>query len=170
MRSKAEELESRRLQALEMLRQGLMPVEVARQLGVHRRSVRRWKAAARDGGRQALQARPVPGRPRKLTDAQRRQLEALLLKGALAAGFGTDLWTCARVAELIEQRFAVRYHPDHVGRLLHALGWSAQKPEPRAVERDEAAIGGWVRQDWVRIKKKPAAGVRPSSSSTKRAS
>jgi transposase len=168
---RAKELERRRLRGLAMLKDGLQPCEVARQLGVERRSVRRWKAAARGpGGREALRARPIPGRPSRLTQAQRQRLEAVLLKGALAAGFDTDLWTCARVAEVIDRRFGVRYHPDHVGRLLHMLGWSPQKPQRRAVERDEQAIQGWVRRDWPRIKKKPAAGARPSSSSTRPAS
>lgn len=165
-----EELERRRLRALSLLNEGLLPVEVAERVGVDRRSVRRWKAAARSGGRQALRARPTPGRPPKLQVRHRRRLEALLLKGARAAGFSTELWTCARVAAVIERRFGVRYHVDHVGRLLHELGWSPQKPTRRAVERDEEAIRRWVHQTWPRVKKTPAAARPQSSSSTRRAS
>jgi transposase len=84
-------------------------------------------------------------------------LTRILLKGAQAAGFETDLWTCPRVAEIIEQRFGVRYHVHHVSRLLHGLGFSPQKPVRRAVERDEAAIQQWVRSDWQRVKKTPNA-------------
>jgi putative transposase len=98
----------------------------------------------------------VPGRPRKLTAAQRARLEKALLRGALAYGFPTDLWTCPRVADLIERRFRVEYHVDHVGRLLHGIGWSPQKPERRARERDEEAIRTWVKTVWPRVKKKPA--------------
>lgn len=163
-----QELERRRLRALAMLREGLLPHEVAQRLGVDRRSVRRWKAAARGGGgREALRARPVPGRPTKLDERQRRRLEKLLLKGPLAAGFETDLWTCPRVAELIERNFAVAYHVDHVGRLLHELGWSPQKPTRLAIERDEEGIRRWMHADWPRVKKTLPAGVRRSSSSTK---
>jgi putative transposase len=68
------------------------------------------------------------------------RLEKKLLKGAQAAGFPTDLWTCPRVARLISSLFGVTYHVDHIGRLLHMLGWSPQKPERRAIERDEAKI------------------------------
>ena len=150
-----EELERRRRRAVELLRQGYAPVEVAQMLGVDRRSVRRWKAAHRRRGPDALKARPAPGRPTKLTAAQRKKLETALLKGACAAGFPTDLWTCPRVAELIRARFGVQYHVDHVGRLLHALGWSPQKPRRLAVERDEQAIGNWVKYEWPHIKKKP---------------
>jgi transposase len=91
-------------------------------------------------------------------------LEALLLKGALAAGFDTDLWTCPRVAELIKRRFGVEYHVDHIGRLLHGLGWTPQKPAARAVERDEGEIRRWIKEDWPRVKKTPAAATRRSSS------
>ena len=162
-----EELERRRLRALDLLKQGLLPSEVARRVGVDRRSVRRWKSAARQAGAAALRAKPAPGRPSKLAERQRRRLEALLLKGAQAAGFHTELWTCPRVAELIEQRFGVSYHVDHVGRLLHELGWSAQKPARRAIERNERQIRRWVRQDWPQVKKTPPAGAPRSSLPTK---
>lgn len=159
-----EELERRRLRALALLEEGLLPSEVARRVGVDRRSVRRWKAAARKRGAAGVLARAVPGRPAKLKLAQKRRLEALLLKGALANGFDTDLWSCPRVAEVIEQRFGVDYHVDHVSRLLHDLGWSPQKPARRAVERDEQAIRRWVREDWPRVKKTPGVAGRRSSS------
>src|SRR3972149_2114056 len=99
-----EELERRRLRALALLKEGLLPVEVARRVGVDRRSVRRWKAAARRRGKAGVRARAAPGRPPKLIPEHKRRLEALLLEGAQAAGFHTDLWTCPRVAELIERR------------------------------------------------------------------
>jgi transposase len=166
----AEELERRRLRALGLLGQGKMPGEIAKLVGVDRRSVRRWKATIRTDGESGLRARPASGRPPKLLAKDKRKLERLLLKGPLAAGFGTDLWTCPRVAELIEQRFAVHYHVDHIGRLLHDLGWSPQKPTRRAIERDDEAIRRWVREDWERVKKTPAAAAPRSSSSTKAAS
>jgi len=165
-----EELEHRRLRALALLKEGLQPVEVARRVGADRRSVRRWKAAARVKGEAGVRAKPAPGRPPKLQAKQRARLEALLLKGAQAAGYHSDLWTCPRVAEVIERRFGVCYHVDHIGRLLHELGWSPQKPARRALERDEGAIRRWVHEAWPRVKKTPPAGARRSSSSTKRAS
>ena len=151
------ELERRRERALELLQEGLSPVDVARRLGVDRRSVRRWKSAYRDGGRQALKAKPVPGRPPKLTSEDRDRLETLLLEGAQAAGYPSDLWTCRRVAEVVSRHFGVAYHIGHVGRLLHAMGWSPQKPQRRAVERQEERVQTWIKRDWPRIKKKPDA-------------
>ena len=152
-----EELERRRERALELLEEGLAPVEVAKRVGVDRRSVRRWKAAYRQGGKRALKAQPAPGRPLKLSIADREQLEQILIKGPRAAGYSNELWTCRRVAEVILDRFSIEYHVAHVARLLHALGWSPQKPQRRAVERSEEKIQNWVKQDWPRIKKKPDA-------------
>jgi len=152
-----EQLEWRRRRAIEMLEQGAAPVEVATALDVDRRSVRRWKAAVRRHGAAAIQARLAPGRPPKLSARQKSGLERLLLKGAQAAGFPSDLWTCSRVAQLIRSRFAIDYHEDHVGRLLHAWGWSPQRPQRRAAERDQTLIGQWVKVQWPAIKKKPSA-------------
>ena len=165
-----QELERRRIRALALLDEGLLPVEVARRVGVDRRSVRRWKRAARRRGQAGVRAIPAPGRPPKLGPEHKRRLEALLLEGAQAAGFHTDLWTCPRVAELIERRFGVHYHVDHVGRLLHELNWSPQKPTRRALERDEKAIRRWVHEDWPRVKKTPRAAGPRSFSSTKQGS
>lgn len=153
----SEQLEDRRKRAIGLLKQGYQPVEVARRLGVDRRSVRRWKAAYRREGVEGLRARPGPGRPPRLDRRAKARLEKALLKGAKAAGYATDLWTCPRVAELIACRFGVRYHVDHIGRLLHSLGWSPQKPTRRAIERDEAGIQRWIKEEWPRVKKKPIA-------------
>ena len=149
-------MERRRQRAIALLQDGRPPVEVARLVRVDRRSVRRWNAAHRQQGVAGVAARPVPGRPSKLTARHRARLEALLLRGAEASGFASDLWTCPRVAQVIRQRFGIRYHVDHIGRLLRALGWTPQRPTRRAWERDEAAIQRWVKQDWPHIKKKPA--------------
>lgn len=151
------QFEKRRLQGIALLRQGIPPVEVARRLGVDRRSVRRWKAINRKHGPAGLRARPNPGRPRRLSNGQLRQLEKHLLRGAQAAGYPTPLLTCPRVVELIRQKFGIRYHVDHVGRLLHRLGFSPQKPERRAIERDEEEIQRWIKQTWPALKKKPTS-------------
>lgn len=149
-----EALERRRFKAMDLLEDGLLPVEVAKKLKVDRRSVRRWKAAFRSQGSKAIKAKPSSGRPPKLNKQAKKDLEKHLLQGAKAAGFQTDLWTCPRVAKLIQSSFGVRYHVDHIGRLLHSLGWSPQKPQRKAVERNEEQIHQWIKVDWPRIKKK----------------
>ena len=136
----AEELQRRRLRAVELVEQGESPEDVARFLGCGRSSVYTWlKLAREDLGK--LAAKPHPGRTPRLTDEQLKELEGLLLQGAKAHGWRTDLWTAARAAELVERRFGVAFHPEHVRKVLkRRLRWSSQKPRRRARERDEAAI------------------------------
>lgn len=162
-----QQLEERRFRAMALLRTGRKPAEVARAVGVEARSVRRWAAEVRQGGRNALRAKPASGRPAKLSVRQRDSLRTCLLKGARANGFPTEVWTCPRLVEFIERTFNVTYHVDHLPRLLHGLGFSCQKPTRRARERDEQAIGQWVARDWPRIKKKRNASMPRSTSSMK---
>jgi transposase len=155
------ELERRRLRAIELLQRDVPVHVVADRLGVDRRSVRRWKQVHRARGRRGLRARAVPGRPPKLTAAQRRQLVRLVVAGPEAAGSRTSLWTCRRVVEIIRRCFKVTYHPDHVGRLLRTCGFSPQRPQPRAKERDDRRVRAWIQQEWPRVKKTRAPGRPP---------
>ncbi len=155
---------------MSLIDEGKGPTEVAQIVGVNRASIQRWKKARREHGPEALDSKPVPGRPPKLDDEQKSQLIDELTRGARAHGWKTDLWTCPRIAEVIEREFGVRYHVDHIGRLMRQLGWSHKKPARRAKQRDEQAIAQWVRRDWPLVKKTPAAEGRTSSSSTSQAS
>lgn len=150
----AEVLEQRRRRALKLLRDGLSLREVGERVGCDASSVMRWRDAWKRKGEEAFQVGKSPGRPRKLGARERARLIKVLVQGAAAHGYRTDLWTTARVAEVIERSFGVGYHRDHVGRVLHQLGFSHQKPERRAIERDEVAIQRWKQRDWPRIKKK----------------
>jgi len=159
------ELERRRLRAVALLQDGYSLNEVARRIGCNASSVMRWRDAFRRGGRKALRPKPTPGRPPRLTRRQKVRLVGYLLKGPLAHGYRTDIWTTLRVAEVIQRKFGIHYHRDHVGRLLHALQWTCQKPEKRATQRDEAAIEAWKQRDWPRIKKTQRGWVPISLSS-----
>jgi transposase len=163
-------LEERRRRVVAFLKQKLSLHEIARRIGCHASSVLRWRDAVRSGGPEALRAKPAPGRPPRLTAKQKARLVQLLAQGAMAHGYRTELWTTQRIAALIERRLGVRYHRNHVGKLLHRLGWSHQKPERRALERNEAAIAEWKRSVWPRVKKTPHGWGPTSSSSTNRAS
>ena len=155
------QLEKRRRRAVQFLRAGRPLSVVARQVEASVSSVFRWWQAYRRQGYRGLRPRPTPGRPSRLSEAQKRRLVRLLVSGPLRAGYTTDLWTLGRIAELIHQEFGVRYHAAHVWKLLTALGWSCQKPERRVVERDEAVIARWKREEWPRIKKRRSTW-RPS--------
>jgi len=147
------ELEARRRRAAELLGQGKGVNQVARLVGASPSSVSRWNKALERRGPDGLRAKPHPGPMPRLSKTQKRSLVALLKKGAVSAGYPNDLWTCRRVADLIGRTFGVWYNPDHVWRILDSLGWSAQKPEARARERDEKAVERWRKKDWPRIKK-----------------
>jgi len=155
------QLEKRRRAAVQLLRRGRTLSAVARQVHASVSSVFRWWQAYQHEGRRGLRAKPTPGRPPGLSSIQSGKLVQLMVKGPLRAGYRTDLWTLARVAALIDREFGIRYHPGHVWKLLRNLGWSCQKPERRAVERDEAAIARWKYTEWPRIKKRRSTG-RPS--------
>jgi len=164
-------LEARRLQAAELFAQGHTQAEVASTLGVSRQSAHVWHTRFQQGGVEALRSRGPTGPDPKLSKAQLAEVEQALLAGAMANGFDTDLWTLERVAVVICQLTGVRYHPGHVWVILRRrLGWSLQRPERRAMERDEEAIARWVAQEWPRIKKGPPRNRPGSSSSTNRPS
>lgn len=127
-------------------------------VGVTPGAVVAWAKQYEKRGEAGLAAKPHPGRTPKLSLGQRKKLLRLLQKGPRAHGYQTDLWTLPRVAEVIRKQFGVVYDPSHVWRILNALGWSAQKPERRARERDEQAIEQWRREDWPRIKKSAKNG------------
>jgi transposase len=111
------ELERRRRRAVDLMNQGESPTAMARILGVCRNSLYRWHSQARsrpDG----LAAKPHPGPTPRLRDDQLQHLEDLLLDGATAHGWPNDLWTAARVAEVIRRHFGIVFHPEHVRKIL----------------------------------------------------
>ncbi len=152
------QLEKRRRHAIQLLKQGMKVSAVAKQVGSSHSSVILWRDRWRQDGFKALAPKPTPGRPSKLKSGHRESLTRLLLKGPLQHGYSTDLWTTRRVAEVVKKRLGIQYHPNHVWRLLRGLGWSCQKPEKRALERDERAISRWKREKWPSIKKNPKVG------------
>jgi transposase len=146
--------EWRRLRALHLKQQGWSQRDIAAALGVSDDTVGRWLARARNGGPEALRARPVPGRPPKLSPARKRLIPEFLWHGPEAYGFRGEVWTCARVARVIEEEFGIRYHKDHVGRLLQELGWTPQVPIRRAIQRDEEAIERWREEVWPELRRR----------------
>src|SRR5262245_953399 len=149
------ELERRRVRAVELVERGEPARVVARILGVTETSISRWRRMTREG--RGLGARPITGRPPKLSDEQVGQLKLLLLQGAEHHGWLNNLWTSARVATVIEKAFGVRYNPGHVSRLLRdRLDWSSQRPQRQHPDGGDSAIAPWLKEELPRILREAA--------------
>jgi transposase len=106
---------------------------VAVTLGLHRKTVYGWLAAYRAGGKEALKAKPVPGRPPRLGGPQLSRLYALIVGvDPRQMQFEFALWTREMVREVIRGEFAVALSAVSVGRLLRKLELSPQRPLHRA--------------------------------------
>ena len=138
----------RRQQAWRLFQQGWKSCDIAVALSASKGAVSRWLSAARHGGTDALLSRPIPGRPTRLTPEQRRRVPDFLWHGAEAYGFRGDVWTCGRVAGVLQEELGVRYSKSQVSRILKALGWTPQVPITRAIQRDEEAIDRWRSLVW----------------------
>lgn len=154
-KKRMDEATKKRLRAGRMLLKGKGCAEVALAVGVARQTVYTWKALLDEGGIDALRAVPSRGRPARLDEAQLRGLRAAVLQKPSEHGFGTELWTLKRVGVLIKRMYGVEFGQTQIWRILGALGFSVQKPEKRAIERDEDAVRQWKRRTWPALKKKP---------------
>jgi transposase len=160
-------MEERRMAAADLFAKGVAQADIARELGVAHQTVSDWHEKWKAGGKKALRGAGRAGRLPKVTDADLAKVERALRRGPLANGYPTELWTLARVSEVIEEVTGVKYHPGHVWRVLRQMGWSRQRPARQASERDAAATETWVNERWPRVKKTPVPGARGSSSKTR---
>ena len=153
------EATKKRLKAGRMLLAGKGCTDVAKAVGVARQTVYTWKGLLDEGGIDALRAVPERGRPTQLDEQQLAAVRATLLRSPTEYGFGTELWTLKRVGAVIERLHGVRFGQTQVWRILGSLGFSPQKPERRAIERNEDAVRNWKRRTWPSLKKKPSETV-----------
>lgn len=156
MAKRMDEAARKRLRAGRMLLAGKRPAEIAEKVGVARQTVYTWKGLLDAGGIDALRAVPSRGRPAKLDATQLEGVRKAILQSPTEHGFGTELWTLNRVGAVIERLYGVKFGTTQLWRILGALGFSAQKPEKRALERNEDAVRQWKRRTWPALKKKPS--------------
>ncbi|MBY0585803.1 winged helix-turn-helix domain-containing protein [bacterium] len=156
MRSKgsAAELERRRLLAIERLHDGHSTREVAEFLGVHLRTVQKWKALHNQKGDAGLASKPPLGRMPKLTNRQIQTVLGWFRRSPMEFGYSTELWTSRRLGDLIKKTFGVTFSSNYLCRWLTARDITPQKPKRQACQRDEVRIKDWVRNDWPRLVKK----------------
>jgi len=166
----AEELERRRRLAIDRLNDGYTQQEVADFLDVNVRTVRRWWRRYRKNGANGLDAKPHPGRPRKLNRRQEGYVLNWLRKNPKSFGFATELWTAPRLAQVIHRKFGVAFHPRYLNQWLAERKVTPQKPQRKARERNDDKIEQWKKLDWPRIKNERDANGPILSSSTNAAS
>lgn len=147
--------EFRRLRAVELFEAGYKPVQIAKMLGVTRGAVSQWLKICREQGKSALRHKKYCKNPCRLSNSQREELQTMLKNGAEYYGYSGNVWTQARVAELIMRKFGIKYHFNHIGKLLGKMGWSWQKPIRRALQRNAGEVRNWRENRWPAIKKSP---------------
>jgi transposase len=156
-----------RLHAVALNMEGKAAPEIADILKVHRSKVSIWLRNWQHDGMKGVLEGHRSGRPPAITSDQRERLTDILDSGPVAYGFSTGVWTSPMVARVIEDEFSIRYHPAHVSRILHELGFSVQRPKKKLAKADEVLQSRWVRYKYPSLKKKPGVKGRPSSSRTK---
>jgi transposase len=149
-------LEQLRLRAVRQVEQGAHPEDVAAALGMTRAAVYGWLAKYRQGGLDALRAKPVPGRPPSLSGGQLQRLYTLVVgNDPRQLQFAFALWTRAMVRELIGREFGVRLSEVSVGRLLRKLGLSPQRPLYRAWPQSPEAVARWKAVTYPQLRRRP---------------
>ncbi len=159
-----------RLHAIVLNMEGKTAPEIADILKVHRSKVSIWLRNWEEKGMDGILEGHRSGRPPAISAAQRQELADILDSGPVAYGFTSGVWTSPMVARVIKEEFAVTYHPAHVSRILHDIGFSVQRPRKTLARADKSVQSRWVRYKYPTIKKKPKAKGRRSSSKMKPAS
>jgi transposase len=159
VKKRMDEATKKRIRAGRLLQKGNTPAEIALDVGVARQTVYTWKALFDEGGIDALREVRLRGRPAKLDADQLEDLRRAILQKPTEHGFGTELWTLKRVGVVIKRLHGVKYSETQIWRILGALGFSPQKPDKRALERNEDVVQNWKRSAWPALKKKPGATV-----------
>ena len=146
--------EARRRLAVQKVNAGRSAADVADFLGVHVETVRKWVRTHRAGGDDALAGTPHPGRTPFLTPTQEAEALGWLTRKPTEFGFRTDLWTAARVAQLIRDQFGVAYHPNYLREWLSKRRHTPQKPARRMKQRDPVALDRWLAEEYPAVQKK----------------
>jgi len=133
---------------------GQKVIAMAAALSINRTAITKWLAWYSAEGADGLRTTPSPGRIPRLSKEQRAEVARVVEEGPIAAGFTSGVWTGALVGQWITKRFGVRYHPQHIPRLLHQLGFSVQRPRKRLARADLEKQAMWLRKTFPAIKKK----------------
>lgn len=146
-------LEQRRFKAVKLHKRGFSQYRIAKKLGVSFEAVSNWVENYQKRGFKGLKTRGSPGPKSQLADNDRRRLKEAILQGPEAFGYNTGIWTLERIAAVIRKLTKTTFKTTQTWRIVTSLGFSCQKPDTRAKERNESAITGWKLQNFPRLKK-----------------
>jgi len=147
-------LEEIRIRAVQRVEEGESPEAIVSALGFSRSCIYDWIAKYREGGIEALRAKPLSGRPSKLKGKQLEWIYRTVVgKNPLQLKFEFALWTCGMVRELIREKYNVRLSEVSVGRLLKKLGLSPQRPLRRAYQKDPVLVDQWREVAYPQIRR-----------------
>lgn len=145
-------LEHYRFRAIGLHKEGKKINDIADFFGVHRGSVSRWISTGKRYGKNELKSKKALGPQFKLTAKEMATLLSLLHNDATKYGFETPLWTCKRLQDIIKKRIRKKLHTTNIMRLLRRSGLTPQKPQRKALERDDRTVERWLQEEWPKIK------------------
>lgn len=146
-------LEKRRLSAGTLFKKGVSQAVVAKKYDVSRGAVCQWHTEWKKKGRNGLKSKGAPGFASKLTEKKKKRLKLIILKGPVKSGYQTDFWTVNRIREVARKNLRINLGYTRIWNTVLSLGFTCQKPERRALERDEKAITDWKLKTFPRLKK-----------------
>jgi len=146
---------AKRIHAVALNMEGRTSIEISEVLKSPRSAVSLWLKNYEGHGLEGILEGQRTGRPSELTPQQQTTLADIIESGPVAYGFLSGVWTSPMVARIIREEFGVEYHPGHVRKLLHELGFSVQRPKRILAKADEAQRSRWTRYTYPNIKKKP---------------
>ena len=147
------ERERVRIRAGKLFAKGRAQAEIARKFTVTRAAVSQWHAAWKKNKKTGLISRGHPGFPSRLTDEKRNVFKQAILAGPLSHGYETNLWTLARLADVMKKCTHIRFGHNHTWQIVRGLGFTCQKPQVKAKQRDEKAIKAWKEKRLPGLKK-----------------
>ena len=148
---------AKRLRAVVLNSEGRTSGQLAEILQAPRSKVSQWLQRYQSDGIDGLLEGYRSGRPSELSEKQQQQLGDILDSGPVAYGLDSGIWTSPMIAWVIETEFGVQYHPGHVRKLLHVLGFSVQRPRRKLARADAEAQDRWHRRIYPSLKKSPSA-------------
>lgn len=146
-------LERRRVQAGKLFEKGASQVEISKKYGVSRAAACQWHKMWKKNKKKGLLSKGAPGFDSKITEAKKKKLKDIILKGPIKSGYETDFWTVERIREVTKKKLRISLGYTRVWNAVLSLGFTCQKPERRAMERNEKSITDWKLKEFPRLKK-----------------